>query len=274
MPDLKLTTFNAEWMYPFFEKRKAKILESFPGAKLGPIKLEPIAKVKGLCNRMGKMIRKLGADVIAVEEGPQLKTQMELFVNDYLDDQYQVFIQSERTQNIHILVKKGGWNAQQFDYDGPKMDILRKNFYYYPWGEYKLEKRKPGRIYRTPVVVELSKHNKSIIVAAVHLKSKYSKLKTVDQWIKRKKTAVLDALNARQKLSAEIWKMRLFVKERLGSSLGNQPLVIMGDFNDGPFADAMEMEFLIHNIIDEIQGSLLEPEGLKIHSLKDIWSPL
>lgn len=267
MKILKVATFNAEWMYSFFERQKAKILTRFPGAKLGPVRLEPISDVKSLCKRIGKMFDQIDADVIAIQEGPQLKEQMELFVRKYMKNRYKVFTQSKRTQNIHILVDKKIGKVKQYKYTGKKMEILRKNFCYYPWGKFMINDRKEGRIYRTPVVIELAVENTSIILAAVHLKSKYSKLKTSDQWIKRDKTAVLDALNARQKISAEIWQIRQFLRERLSSSMGNQPLIIMGDFNDGPFADIMEHEFLIHNIIDEIQGGLLEPDLRIYHTM-------
>ena len=44
-------------------------------------------------------------------------------------------------------------------------------------------------------------------------------------------------------------------------------LVIMGDFNDGPLAEDLEKEFLIHNIVDELVGSLLNPAIILRHAL-------
>jgi len=60
--ELKVTTFNAEWMYSFFEKDKAILLDEFPGGRLGNIPLEPIEDVKGLCKRIGSMFASIKAD--------------------------------------------------------------------------------------------------------------------------------------------------------------------------------------------------------------------
>ena len=79
-----------------------------------------------------------------------------------------------------------------------------------------------------------------------------SALKTEEQWEEREREAILDALLSRQKLSAEIYRLRKYLEERLQSPNENDSLVLMGDFNDGPWAETLEEEFLVHNILDEI----------------------
>jgi hypothetical protein len=76
--------------------------------------------------------------------------------------------------------------------------------------------------------------------------------------------AVLDALNARVKLSAEIYGLRAM----LNVHAPDLPAVVMGDFNDGPFADLMEAEFLIHNIVDELAGTMLYPRTYMQHAME------
>jgi hypothetical protein len=40
-------------------------------------------------------------------------------------------------------------------------------------------------------------------------------------------------------------------------------VIVVGDFNDGPFKDLMESEFLVKSILDELVGSFLEPNTFK-----------
>ena len=99
---------------------------------------------------------------------------------------------------------------------------------------------------------------KELKIVVVHTKSKVSLLKTREQWENREREAILDALLAREKLSAEMMCLRGYLDAQLAPD-ENRALVVMGDFNDGPFAELMEREFLIHNIVDELAGSLLLP---------------
>jgi len=43
--------------------------------------------------------------------------------------------------------------------------------------------------------------------------------------------------------------------------------MLIGDFNDGPFADEIEAEYLLYNIVDELRGSFLEPAKLLTHAM-------
>jgi hypothetical protein len=104
----------------------------------------------------------------------------------------------------------------------------------------------------------------------MHTKSKYSKLKTPQQWLDREREAILDALTARAKLSAEIFRVREFLDkqfEQLPPAAPPLSIVVMGDLNDGPYAELIEREFLIHNIVDELVGSLLMPDSHFRHAM-------
>jgi len=194
---------------------------------------------------------------------------MELFTRDYLNDDYEVYTyaQTKNTQKIHILFPKDIGSAQLLDLNEPAMKFLTRKFSYYPWVEYEENKKKTAKIARIPVAVKLTlQPDQDLLVVALHTKSKFSKLRTKEQWERRDREAVLDALNVRQKLSGEIAQVREFLDQRLRPD-GMAPLVALGVFNDGAFRDVMEKEFLIHNILDEIQGSLLEPELRLFHSM-------
>jgi len=127
---------------------------------------------------------------------------------------------------------------------------------YYPWGLIGADERKKHNLDRHPLLISFKpEDDKELLLMALHTKSKFSLLKTREQWENRDREAVLDALSARAKLSAEIYRIRQFLDIQFDQVAAGEPplsIILMGDFNDGPFADLMENEFLIHNIIDEL----------------------
>jgi len=42
----------------------------------------------------------------------------------------------------------------------------------------------------------------------------------------------------------------------------------MGDMNDGPYAETLENEFMIHNILDELCGTMLYPDYHFRHAMQ------
>jgi endonuclease/exonuclease/phosphatase family metal-dependent hydrolase len=273
MQELKVATFNAEWMIAIFggewKKWDGTIPQKFKGKSLGDIKLPPIADVPGLCRRIAGMIGEINPDVMGIVEGPPRKDQMELFVQQYLGEGYGVYESNERNQSIFLLVRKSLANkVTQVPHDSDNLELLNTNFYYYPWVGFRQEDRKKHKFDRIPLVLKLNtSDSQELQFIVVHTKSKISKLKTREQWDRRNKEAVLDALDARQKLSAEVGQLRLYLDNQLTPRDDNRGLVVMGDFNDSPFAELMEKEFLLHNILDELVGSFLRPECLMHHAM-------
>ena len=47
-------------------------------------------------------------------------------------------------------------------------------------------------------------------------------------------------------------------------------LMVMGDLNDGPGLDYFEKNFLTHNVIDILFGTLFWPEGTLRHAQHDV----
>jgi hypothetical protein len=82
MAELKIATFNVEWMISIFgglwNEWNGTIPDRFPKTKRGEIQLEAIEDVPALCKRIGGVIKKVDPDILAIQEGPPLKKQMEL----------------------------------------------------------------------------------------------------------------------------------------------------------------------------------------------------
>lgn len=273
MAKLKIATFNAEWMISIFggvwKTWNKTIPNTFPGKKLGGITLAPIQDVPGLCKRIAGVIKKVDPDILGIEEGPPLKAQMELFVKTHLSNEYTVFQSNERNQSLFALVKKPlAKDIVHIPHSDTNLKLLNTSFFYYPWLGFRKEDRKKHKFDRVPLVLKfVPAAGRELQIVIVHTKSKFSKLKTKAQWDKREKAAVLDALDARQKLSTEVGQLRKYVTAQLHQPDPNKGLLVMGDFNDGPFADLMEEEFLLHNIVDELVGSLLDPESYLSHAM-------
>ena len=265
MSELKIATFNAEWMIAIFgglwkKWQSPTIPDTFPGGNVGGIYLDPIDDVPALCGRIAGVIRDTGAQIVGIEEGPPLQAQMEVFVQRFLNDEYAVHHSNEKSQSICALVHRDiADQVTAFAPDGPETQPLRAYTRFYPWGGIAKTEEKSHRFDRVPLVLSFCPAvGKELKIVVVHTKSKFSMLKTREQWENREREAILDALLEREKLSAEMLCLRGYLDAQLAPD-ENRALVVMGDFNDGPFAELMEREFLIHNIVDELAGSLLLP---------------
>jgi len=265
MARIKILTFNIEWMFAIFggdwTQWDGTIPASFPGKNLGPIRLAPIGDVPALCRRIAGVIKDSDAKIICIQEGPPRKDQLEFFVSQFLDDDYVVHTSNSRTQTNHGLVHNS--IADKVISLDPKSDEMKEawgEIYFQPWNTIALSHRYKHDFYRYPLVLKFSPNaNKELLIISVHTKSKISKLKTKNQWKDRHADAVHDALFVRQKLSAEVQRIREYLEKKLEAPNQDRAMVIVGDLNDGPLAEEMEKEFLIHNILNEVTGSVAKP---------------
>ena len=275
MSNIKIATFNVEWMFSIFNGDwndwDGTIRNSFPGKNLGPISLESIEDIPELCQRIVGTINEIDAHIIGIQEGPPLKEQMELFVQQYLGNAYRVFSSNSRSQTIHALVHESvADKIASRDSNSDEVKRLWSDIPFQPWGTIAREDRRLQDYYRRPLMLQYEPEDgKKLEILVLHTKSKISALRTRHQWEDRDPAAVKDALLSRQKLSAEISRLREYIEDRLRSPNENDCLLIMGDFNDGPLAEDLEKEFLIHNIIDELVGSILRPKVVLRHAMSE-----
>lgn len=279
MSQLKVCTYNLEWMTSFFGARRDAdwlanrvIPVSFPGKDAGGIRLSPIADIHGLCQRIASGIQTIDPDVLFVEEGPPLQEQMELFVETFLGDEYVVHRSNRADQAVHALIRRSladkvkPWLPQT-----STPQSLWRNVPYYPWGKIAPEDRKQHSFARYPLLLRAKlAADQDLILGGLHTKSKFSLLKTKRQWEDRANNPepVLDALNSRQKLSAEIARLREVLTSIVAAGPEQGSVIVVGDFNDGPFKDLMENEFLIKSILDELVGSFLDPNTYFKHAME------
>lgn len=281
MSQLKVCTYNLEWMTSFFGARadaawlaNRVIPHSFPGKTIGSgsIRLSPVADIHGLCERIASGIRAIDPDVLFVEEGPPLQEQMELFVKTFLSDEYTVYRSNRTDQAVHGLVRKSlAGRVKPWLPIGKTPQSLWRNVPYYPWGKVAPEDREKHNLARYPLLLRAKlAPGQDLILGGVHTKSKFSKLKTKKQWDNRGSNPepVLDALSSRQKLSAEVARLREVFTSIMSVGPAQASVMVVGDFNDGPFKDLMENEFLVKSILDELVGSFLDPNTYFKHAME------
>jgi len=277
--DVRITTFNIEWMVSIFGGHWADwdgtIPDTFPGRQLGEIRLEPIPDVPGLVARITGVIDAIDPDILCVQEGPPRQDQMQAFVERFLGGRFDVATANSQWQTNHVLIRKG--LGLEVSADDPKDRATIDRWSggpYYPWGLIGLDERKLQRFHRQPVRLLLSEDAADpdapvLELISLHTKSKFSKLRTRAQWEAREREPVIDALTVRQKLSAEIGILRRHITARITETDDDHAILVLGDLNDGPTADLLEGEFLLHNIIDQLVGTILRPEVRMRHAMTE-----
>jgi hypothetical protein len=262
MATLKIASFNVEWMVNLFKSRQAKFWPK--ESKSRGLGRKP-KDVPLVCGRIAGVINDMKADIIGIVEGPPLKSQLELFVRKYLNNDYKVFSMPDGLQSNHALVRKNlPLKVEQIPSSHAIYKHLSRKVEYYTWGEVK--KARLDKFTRKPVVLKITKGRASIEVMVFHTKSKIAKLKNVKQWTSRDKSAIVDALRSRQKLSAEMAAVRRYLTHSILSKR-SKGCILMGDLNDGPNRDVFEQQFLIHNIVDELRGGFHREVALMHHAL-------
>lgn len=116
-------------------------------------------------------------------------------------------------------------------------------------------------------------------VIGAHLKSKYTDVKirarrpgeTMEEFLaasKRARRFVAQAHQARAKLSSEATAVRAYIDHRFRQEAAPSILVV-GDLNDGPGKELLEREFLLHDLISNLQGDVFFVRRFLNHVLFD-----
>jgi hypothetical protein len=276
--EIKLATFNVEWMVHLFEPNRPELLT-------GPNKHAAGAGAKpqhpqGVANRIAAVIKAVDADILGICEGPPLKSQMQEFVAQKLDDDYRVYSMEDGPQSVHALVHKRvnhGVTITQLSRNDKVYDRLRTVRTFYKFGDVKGPQR--GRFTRLPVILRLKRKGRTTDVMIVHTKSKLSALTKPSQWEKKDRDAVISAILARQKLSIEMNVIRKYIAHRLYSK-NAQGVIVMGDLNDGVTRDIVDENYLLHSAVHELRGAFHHELALMRHVLngrqlqrkKDAWT--
>ncbi len=260
---MQLVNWNIEWMNDWF----VPIREGGPAWRTdNPTK--GIADVRALAERVAGVIRDLRPDVLAVQEGPSRKGEMELFVADHLDGAFEVFGPTGNgTQRLFTLVRKNGpvEQAARFWPEPEEIDFAQS------WqvdvaGDLILD----GYDFtRPPLVLVLQVAGRTVVLVNIHSKSKYIHHgRSLWQNEGTRPQFVALAVRNRRRIAAELMRVREWMETQLDAD-PEARLIVAGDLNDGPGVDYFEKHYLINNVVAVVSGNPFNPRQMLRHAFID-----
>ena len=268
MASFKLASWNVEWMHNWFEPEQAVYRTHIEGKPSQGL-------VADAAQRVADVIKEIDADILCIQEGPKLQTQIQNFVATHLAGAYTVLpTPSKRDQNVWILYKPATFqSAATLENDTLVQDDLYTSWEVFYWGD-SPSLLFSGQVdshyfYRKPCVAEFVFGGSTFRVINCHTKSKFiqggqSLWKSTKESDKVK--FIKGSLKDRIKITSEVRALRNHLDHLLaGNPLGN--VIVVGDLNDGPGRDLFERFYFYHNLVDVLLGTLMEPDLLLYHVL-------
>lgn len=265
MSNLRIATYNIEWMNNLFVKGEAK-LRTKPGKGMGRFPSDP----RGVAERIAGVIADLDAHIIGVQEGPARLSQMQFFADEFLDGRYRASGVESGTQSIYALVRDDcPVKATPYDSSSVYFKRLGKPVQFQPWGE--VNRAKKYSMARFPALLRLARADdkEPIHVVVAHTKSQFTKGFTKAKFEAREPKAMHEAIFSRQKLSADVAALRRHITNVILERQNASGAIVMGDLNDGFTRNVFETEFLLQSLVDELRGSFRRQSALLDHVLDE-----
>jgi hypothetical protein len=280
MDRFKLTSWNIEWADKLLTASESTNPTTLHNAER---RLAAVARE----------IQLLDPDIMLVCEGPKGEERAAHFF-DRVAPQYDLITRGDdsdyKTQGqqwIWFLTRKGlpattsllhidQWrlvvSEASLGTHAAKWSVARPRFIETA-GSLTLESEVPHSHYRHPQVLQVTLDGVAFEVIGAHLKSKFINLSTpaaIGQpgSFKSNPEFVAEAVEARVKLSSECTDLRYYINGRFKADR-NAPIIVAGDFNDGPGKELIEEQFLLHDLIGNLQGDVFFARRFLNHALFD-----
>ncbi|TVQ95107.1 MAG: hypothetical protein EA400_00420 [Chromatiaceae bacterium] len=260
---MKLVNWNIEWMNDWFAPISAGApawRQDNPG--------RGITDVAGLAARVASVIEQLAPDVVTIQEGPSRLGEMELFVTDHLNGDFDILGPAGNgSQRLYTLVKRGGrinearrlWPDQApFDYTASwPVDVT---------GDLIIE----GYTFtREPLLASVRIGSREVILINLHTKSKYIHGgRRLWQNEATRPQFIAQAVRNRRRIAAELRRVRQII-DQLFDADSEARVIVAGDLNDGPGIDFFEEHYLINNVVTVVSGSPFHPQQMLRHTFID-----
>jgi endonuclease/exonuclease/phosphatase family metal-dependent hydrolase len=260
MVQIKIANWNIEWMNRWFSPDQQSTVQFKTSAEAG-------FDVQELALRVGKVIEQMEADFITIQEGPSRSSEMSLFVEKCLNDQYEIYGPIGKGQQKLFTLKKKASSIiekvtlieEEYGFDFADMFYVDIN------GDLVLDKYE---FTRPPLVLKVeTTTNTTFHLISLHTKSKYVH-NGERLWKLEREEFIKLALQARRRISAEAMRVREYI-DLLFEQNPQAKIVVTGDFNDGPGLDYFEKRYLTHNVAGLIAGSPYEPQKMLRHAFVD-----
>ena len=269
MPEMRICSFNVEWMNDWFT---ADALPAGFKAQFSDRDSSHLNDTGVTAKRTAAVIRAIDPDILGIQEAPSRQAELELFVAKYLHDDagqplYNVLLgDSGGAQKLGLLYKPGSVSSAAL---APHDDITGLID---PWmsdvdGDAVLE------LYsftRTPLVVNITFGHRQLQIIVAHTKSNFiNNGKAMWDDPRQHQNYIVTALKDRRRISTEAMRIRSYVDTVLAGARGAN-IIVLGDMNDGPGLDYFERNFLTHNVVDILFGSQFKPEWTFRHAQHDV----
>lgn len=268
MAILKITSWNVEWMAHWFKSDQAAYQTYIEGK-------QSKGKVADVVGRVAGVLREIDADILCLQEGPKLQSQLEYFLAQELPNTYQVLpTPSRRDQNVWILHKPGVFQSVvTLASDSLVKKDLYDSWKVFYWGKTESllleDAAESHSFYRKPVVADFTLGATSLRVVNCHTKSKFIKggeslWKSTNK--QKRLQFVQGSLEDRIKITSEVKALRDYLDHVLDQDPNlNKNVLVCGDLNDGPGRDYFERNYFYHNLVDNLLGTLMYPEYYFYH---------
>jgi len=297
---MKISTWNAEWLDTHWG-----VIHGIysPGENIFPHKAPSRAKARTKINANKELINRMQADILFICEGPKDETVMQAFVDAELPE-YDLIVRPpgqpygvSGRQWMWFLVKSdiadqiapelldndiwksfAAMSSDSIEEDGSWMVSIPRLKTVGGVPDVPVSLRSKHQYYRHPQILRFNFGGSLHEVIGTHLKSKmagntprkrkdnesftdYSKLKSVSKYLAKSHAA-------RVKLSSEATNIRAYLDHRFNQD-ADPSIIVLGDLNDGPGKELMEREYLLHDLISNLQGDVFLARNFLNHALFD-----
>lgn len=138
--------------------------------------------------------------------------------------------------------------------------------------------RRQHKFFRHPQTLRFTIAGTLVEVIGAHLKSKFTSGvprarrpgESFDTYAAEPRVAryLAGSHAARVKLSSEALNLRAFIDHRFSQD-ADPSIIVVGDLNDGPGKELMEREYLLHDLISNLQGDIFFAKRFLNHALFD-----
>jgi endonuclease/exonuclease/phosphatase family metal-dependent hydrolase len=267
MPTIRVASVNGEWMNSWFGP-DAAAAAFVPKFKLpGGGDFNDTAKAAG---KLAAAIKAIDPDILALEEAPSRKAELDLFITEFLSTNgvpryASILGDSGGAQKLAVLFKPSMASASIAP--SSELATLLDTWEADVDGSMHLG---PYQFTRTPLVVNLEVQGHALQVVVLHTKSSFvNNGRSLWNDPARRQDYVIAALKARRRNATEGMRVRQYLDEKLAAT-PDARIIVLGDLNDGPGMDLFEQKYLAHNITDIVLGSGFDPEGLFAHAQHDV----
>ncbi|MBM3544705.1 MAG: hypothetical protein FJX44_09415 [Alphaproteobacteria bacterium] len=305
MGGFKLTTWNMEWLVDAFRVATGAVP---PGSRKGNRRMPSAAQAQAKLDGVVQEIRLIDPDILLLTEAIPDPDEMGEFVNTYLKayrlidrageardaydikgDQWMWFLtkpEIKEKRKAHLL-DNTTWRAYTKKiYTSQTARRQHRDGYWWislpqidkTSGQVGANQLKPHSHHRHPQVLVADWDGSRIEFIGVHLKSKF-----IGERVPARKSAEKDkdyyarddvrrymakAVQARAKLTTEATDVRHYIEQRFAQ----EPLpsiFLLGDLNDGPGKELLEREYMLHDLIGNLQGDVFFARQFLSHALFD-----